>query len=265
MPTASPSSRPSSLRLGFFVVCIEFTGHGKSDHANTSTSNHFVYALDVIDVADSLGATSFHLLGHSMGAIVSGLVSGAVPNRVLSLIMIDAIGAVGSKRDEDAPEILERALLQRSSIVNRRPRVYDSIEECVTRWSESAFAPRGRENVALIVQRGTEEIYDPANGVRGFRFRHDPRLVSLPVYVMTQRQSLAFLARVQCPSLVFIANDREPFWADRDFKMNMEALRASVVYMEGGHHLHLSNAKLVADHVLKFYQDSGVLCIKSRL
>ncbi len=42
---------------------------------------------------------------------------------------------MGTKRDEDAPEILERALLQRSSIINRRPRVYDTFEgvaECAS-------------------------------------------------------------------------------------------------------------------------------------
>ncbi len=79
--------------------------------ANTSASNNFVFAVDIIDVADTLGATTFHLIGHSMvglapcavsllltrapreGGIVAGLVAGAVPNRVLSLIMIDTIGA----------------------------------------------------------------------------------------------------------------------------------------------------------------------------
>jgi hypothetical protein len=59
----------------------------------------------------------------------------------------------------------------------RKIRVYDTFEECLQRWSESPWAPRGSENLKLIVSRGTEEIVDPSHGfVSGFRFRHDPKL-----------------------------------------------------------------------------------------
>ena len=55
---------PRLASLGMFVVCIELTGHGRSDHSNSPT-NHFSYAYDLVDVADSLQLSSFHLIGHS--------------------------------------------------------------------------------------------------------------------------------------------------------------------------------------------------------
>jgi hypothetical protein len=50
----------------FFVTVfasIELTGHGKSDHSNSNV-NHFSYGFDVVDVADALQLSSFHLVGH---------------------------------------------------------------------------------------------------------------------------------------------------------------------------------------------------------
>ena len=180
---------PRLAKLGFFVVCVELTGHGRSDHGH---SNHFSYAFDVVDVADSLQVGQFHLVGHSMGAIVSAMVAGSLRKRVLSLVMIDAIGAVGSFNDSEAPELLETALNQRSAMISRRPRVYDTFDECLQRWAESPFAPRGEENLRLIVGRGTEEIVDPNGFVTGFRFRHDPRLKMAPPFKISESASQGF-------------------------------------------------------------------------
>jgi pimeloyl-ACP methyl ester carboxylesterase len=177
---------PRLAAMGFFVVCVELTGHGRSDHG---LSNHFSYAFDVVDVADSLQLEKFHLLGHSMGAIISALLAGSLTHRVLSLVMIDAIGTVGTFHDSEAPELLETALNQRSAVISRRPRVYDTFEECLQRWAESPFAPRGEENIRLIVARGTEEIVNPNGFVTGFRFRHDPRLKMAPPFKISESAS----------------------------------------------------------------------------
>lgn len=168
------SLAPKLARNGFFVVCLEFTGHGKSDHSSGQL-HHFSYVYDVVDVADSLQLEGFHLIGHSMGGVVAILVAGSLVRRVLSLALIDAIGVVGDD-DAEAPVTLERALLERTAMISRRPRIYDSFDECLARWSEATTAPMGDENVRLIVSRGTEEIVDPRGFVSGFRFRHDPRL-----------------------------------------------------------------------------------------
>jgi pimeloyl-ACP methyl ester carboxylesterase len=194
---------PRLASMGFFVVCVELTGHGRSDHG---LSNYFSYAFDVVDVADSLQLAQFHLIGHSMGAIISSLVAGSLRQRVLSLVMIDAIGTVGTRHDSEAPELLETALNQRSAIISRRPRVYDTFEECLQRWAESPFAPRGEENIRLIVARGTEEIVNPNGFVTGFRFRHDPRLKMAPPFKMSESASQGESVVSRVPALKYLQN-----------------------------------------------------------
>ncbi len=271
---------PRLAQLGFFVVCVELTGHGRSDHG---LSNHFSYAYDVVDVADSLQLPRFHIIGHSMGAVVASLVAGSLTSRVLSLVMIDAIGVVGSFSDAEAPELLETSLNQRSAMISRRPRVYDTFEECLQRWAESPFAPRGRENVQLIVARGSEEIVDPNGFVTGFRFRHDPRLKMAPPFKISEAASQGkfpflfsiffsltcgteFLKRVKCPTAVLLATDREAFFPDFLEKIHLDLLRARVFRMSGGHHLHMTNVEGTMEAIETLYREGGFLKeMKSKL
>ena len=185
--------------------------------------------------ADAIGASQFHIIGHSMGGIVATLVAGALVTRVLTLTIIDAIGATGIRDDsEEAPQILEKALNQRSTMMNRKPRTYDTLEDCIKRWSESRTAPVGEENVKLLVMRGTERIVETNNmGTAGYRFRHDPRLRSLPAFRMNQTSAEAFLKRVACPTLLYLATDRTPFWPVELEDKHAKLLRAHVVKMEG--------------------------------
>merc|ERR1711991_916469 len=127
-----------------------------------------------------------------------------------------------------------------------------TFEECLARWSESPWAPRGRHNLELIVSRGTEHIVDPNGFVSGYRFRHDPRLKSLAPFRMSQEAVEAFLRRVACPVVVMLANDREEFWpADTGIKeKHLELLRAKVFYLKGGHHLHMTNVEETEECIL---------------
>lgn len=198
-----------------------------------------------MDAVNSLQIDTFHLIGHSMGGIVSCFVAGALCKRVLTLTLLDAIGAVGIDSASMAPLLLEQALMQRQAILSRRPRVYDTFEECISRWSESPWAPRGQENLRLIVSRGTEEIVDPNGFVSGFRFRHDPKLKSLSPFRITEETSREFLKRVACPVVVVLANDREwqEIWPEAMEKSHMELLRAKVFRVKGGHHPHMTNVE----------------------
>ena len=258
---------PRLARKGFFCVAIEFTGHGKSDHSNSQMS-HFAYVFDVCDVADSLQLNKFHLVGHSMGAIVSSLVAGALTTRVLSLVMIDAVGSIGSKEGSDAPKLLERALTQRAAMISRKPRVYESMAECMQRWSESPFAPRGEENLRLIVSRGTEEIFDPNGFISGFRFRHDPKLKSLPPFRIGEEQSHAFLKRIACPVTAILANDRDPIWSAGVEATHMALMRAKIYRIAGGHHPHMSNVEETLEIILEHFANAAMIEIdgpKSKL
>lgn len=246
---------PRLAAAGFFVVCIDFTGHGHSDHSSAA-GDHFSYIYDLVDVADSLQIPQFHLIGHSMGGIVAMFAASSLVTRVLSLVILDAIGAIGIQSEEEAPLLLEKALAQRSAILLRKGRVYDSLQECVERWKESPFAPRGEHNVRLIVERGTEEIVDVANNfVSGYRFRHDPRLKSPTAVRLTEATVEAFVRRISCPTLMVLATDRPQIWPEHVEQRRVELLKPvmEVARMTGGHHLHMTNVDEVYATLATFY------------
>jgi hypothetical protein len=172
--------------------------------------------------------------------------------------MIDAIGAFGARSGDEAPLLLEQALLGRTKMISRKPRIYDSFEECMARWSESFYAPRGEENLRLIVSRGTEEIFDPINFISGFRFRHDPKLKAIVPMRISREASQAFLKRVACPVVAVLANDRDPFWPEELEKIHMDLLRAKIFRVKGGHHCHMTNVNETFDCIMTMLADFKV-------
>ena len=77
---------PSHLR----IIAIDLPGHGKSDHRGTGMGYAVSdYPRDVYAILELLQLERVHLLGHSMGAMISFLFTGAFPERISSLTLID--------------------------------------------------------------------------------------------------------------------------------------------------------------------------------
>jgi len=80
---------PSSWRL----VCLDFAGHGHSDHRANSSYVTADYVADVWLAAVALGwQRGFSLLGHSMGGNVGVVVAGMLPEKVHRLVLLDILG-----------------------------------------------------------------------------------------------------------------------------------------------------------------------------
>lgn len=78
-------------KCGFEVVAVDFVGHGQSDHFHEVCSPS-VYTGHVKGIMDSLGWEKSHIVGHSMGANTALLFSGAFPERVDRLALIEGFG-----------------------------------------------------------------------------------------------------------------------------------------------------------------------------
>ena len=77
------------LLSDFYIVALDFAGHGWSEHRAAGTRYHILdHVDDVLSIVNQLGWQRFTLMGHSMGAGVASLLSSALPERVEKLVMI---------------------------------------------------------------------------------------------------------------------------------------------------------------------------------
>ena len=96
------AGRPSSPKLQqsaarpLWIVAPDCRGHGDSGWVGDGGYYHFPdYVLDLDSVIQALGVQSIKLIGHSMGGTISLLYTGAFPERVIKLALIEGVGPVG--------------------------------------------------------------------------------------------------------------------------------------------------------------------------
>ncbi len=113
-------------------VAIDLPGHGFSEHRpKGSFYNFFDYVADVCAVVDKLEWDSFALIGHSMGAAISSLVAGTIPDRVSHLVLLDGIDVPVFGQPAMLPRNLQDSIRRMDAIQANNHAVYKNMEELV--------------------------------------------------------------------------------------------------------------------------------------
>ena len=248
LDNAASFSRLAPMLDGLQVVALDLTGHGRSQHRPAAANHHFVdWVPEVAAAADALGWERFSLLGHSMGAGISTLVSAAYPERVARAALLEGAGPMAAPAEE-AAEQLRLALADERRAAESSARVFPDFESAV--GARARDTDLDHDSARLLVERGT----DAADG--GVRFTHDMRLKTRSRVRFTEGQVHALLAAIECPVLALRALQGWPFPEDivrrrLEFITNLET-----VEVDGGHHVHLTHPERVAPVVNRFLLSS---------
>ncbi|TVP88776.1 MAG: alpha/beta hydrolase [Pseudomonadaceae bacterium] len=231
------------------IVALDLPGHGLSDHLPAAGYSLWQQAATVLQVADSLGWQRFALMGHSMGAIISGILAGSLPDRIMGVGMIDGLLPVTAEAD-DAPAQMAKYFAASLKAANKRKPVYDSMEKAVKARLMGANTPISREAVAILVERGLM----PDKG--GWTWRTDPQLFLPSPLRFTHQHAIAFIEAISSPACVILANQgvmaKYPAVVERVWQFEHIRVHA----MDGGHHLHLeAQAPEVATILHSFFRD----------
>ncbi|MFB4393711.1 MULTISPECIES: alpha/beta fold hydrolase [unclassified Pseudomonas] len=244
LDNANSFARLAPRLPGLRIVALDLAGHGYSQHRPPGASYYLAdYAHDVLRVAEQLGWQRFGLLGHSLGAVISVQLAGALPERVSHLALIDGV-IPPAIAEQDAAERLGMALQAQLRLDGKRKSVYASLEEGVQARMKGMVAV-SREAAELLAQRGLM----PVPG--GFSWRSDSRLTLPSPTRLNEAQAMAFVRRIQCPACLVVAADG---MLARHTPL-LEQLPFEQVTLSGGHHLHLNDeqgAILVADCFNRF-------------
>jgi len=245
LDNANSFARLAPQLKGLRIVALDLAGHGYSEHRPVGAGYALAdYAHDVLRVAEQLGWERFGLLGHSLGAIISVQLAGALPERVSHLALIDGV-IPPTLSEQDAAERLGLALQAQLRLEGKRKSVYPTLEEGVEARMKGMVAV-SREAAELLAQRGLM----PVPG--GYSWRSDSRLTLPSPTRLNQDQAMAFVKRIACPACLVVAADG---MLARHTEL-LERLPFEQVALPGGHHLHLNDAEgaaLVADCFNRFF------------
>ena len=232
LDNAATFSRLAPLLEGLRIVALDLPGHGHSDHRPLGAAyNIWDYAHDVLQTAEQFGWKRFSLLGHSMGAIVSVLLAGAMPERIERLALIDGVIPFTGEA-ETAPQKLGESLQKLLAVDDKRKPVYATFEQAVAARMKGVGAV-SHEAAERLAQRGLM----PVPG--GYTWRTDARLMLPSSMRLTRAHALAFVHRVACPASLILAEQgllNQPAMVELTQTLPFELHR-----LPGGHHLHLDN------------------------
>jgi pimeloyl-ACP methyl ester carboxylesterase len=77
-----------SLAVDHRVIAVDLRGHGRSSVPTDPDAYGSEMGEDLVRLLDHLGITSAHLVGHSLGAIVSSYVASRHPDRVATVSLV---------------------------------------------------------------------------------------------------------------------------------------------------------------------------------
>lgn len=215
------------------IIALDLPGHGLSDHKHEQASYNIWDDLrDILAVADSMGWQQFHLLGHSRGAIMSVLLAAAVPERITSMLLLDAVFPPPFNIEE-SPQLLGRYLRGYNAFKTKNRPSYDSVEQALA--SRLKAMPMGEAGARKIVERGSMKTE------KGIEWRTDSRLTLSSAVKFSEAHIEAMMKAVNCPNLVILAKQGAVL------KLNtLERLECYPQFnyhlLAGGHHFHMDEA-----------------------
>jgi len=226
------------------LVALDLPGHGHSEHRHTTARYHFIDYLFNIDAAlDALGWADCHILGHSMGASIGAMFAAGAPERVRSLVLLDALGPITGAPGSTADR------LQRSMKKNRQgaseTRRFDSLDEMIA--ARRKVSDLSQAAARLICQRAAQRLDDQ------FTWRSDPALNWVSSLLMTEEQVLDLLGHIVCPVLTCQVTPESPWFS----RQQIEARRAAIpngrhIAFEGHHHFHMDVPDTIAETIESF-------------
>jgi pimeloyl-ACP methyl ester carboxylesterase len=229
--------------LGGDVHAPDHRGHGRSAHVGHGGFYHFWdYVGDVQALVDHLGGP-VDLVGHSMGGTMSVLFTGARPEAVRRLVLVEGLGPPDL---EDKALQVARQFLDSRRQAPRHPVMADlaAAAKRMQRYNRGLSDAEARRLAARITR--------PVDG--GVTWSWDPLHRSRSPVPFQHKLFLRFLAQIQCPVLLVDGAD-SPFAAATDARRRDALQHAEHATIAGaGHLLHHDQPEALARVIRAFLE-----------
>ena len=230
LDNAASFSELAPLLSDYYVVALDLTGHGQSSRRSADASYQIWDDLPQITaVVQALGWQEFALIGHSRGAIIGALLSGARPDLISHLVQLDAVAPEPMPEERFAVQ-LGRFLDQRTQLMARKERVLASVEDAIALRQSRGLS---RAAAQTLVPRSLVQV--PG----GYRWTNDPRLNGASAVKLTAGQVSAALAAVTAPVLLLLAEGGHGRYPEILTSAEEGFAQLTTQTVAGSHHFHL--------------------------
>lgn len=231
------------------VIALDLPGHGLSAHRAPGAAYYFVeWVADLVELIEQQNWQQVHLLGHSMGGLISQLVASVIPDRIQCISLIEGFGILTFPANETRDK-LAAALKQRRELAAKRAPIYSDKERIIRLRAETSDVTVCQ--IAPIVERNLYAVE------KGWSWRVDPRVRLGSPFRYTLEQADDLMAGIKCPVQLIrgATGFKELDAALQRWSKQMSLLQ--VCTLAGGHHVHLESTAEVAQQVNAFLQQHG--------
>ena len=236
------------LLTNYRVISIDLSGHGLSSHRSADANYHIWDDIpQLMAVIDQLGVSGAHIVGHSRGAAVAGMLAVALNERCLSLTMLDGMISRSFENDDGA-ELFRTSLAERTKYMARPSRIFESVEQFIDSRSRYGFT---RENAEVLVPRALRRVDE------GWLLLSDPKLFGSSTIKMSEETSDSLYRAMNFP-VAAITGDTGFFTSDEaqqriggiaNFAPNFHQLN-----VPGPHHFHMEgDVESLASLLTRFF------------
>jgi pimeloyl-ACP methyl ester carboxylesterase len=241
------ASLQANSKHPLWIVAPDCRGHGDSGWVGAGGYYHFPdYIFDLHCLIQSLGASRFKLIGHSMGGSISFLYTGTFPDRIANLVLIEGVGPPGLDFS-DAPPRMEKWIGEVRERRRNHFRPYTSVEAGARQLQQTNS--RLNSEFALHLARTGMRQNDAGKWI----WKFDPLHRTTAPQPFYSDQAIEFLRRIKCPVLTIEGKEsHQSKRTDKQKRIKAISNHSHMVIENAGHMVHQDNPEALAFIVGEF-------------
>ncbi|XP_050541233.1 serine hydrolase-like protein isoform X2 [Daktulosphaira vitifoliae] len=241
------------LPPGFYFVCIDLPGHGKSSHyAPGFRITLETFTIAIKHVIDFLKWKKFKCIGHSLGGMICSLFAAIYPEYLEHLVMIDSAGPAIVHPDETViylRKLCDDLLTIEKKMSNQSPPSY-TYEQALNLILTKRPSKLTQKSAEILIKRSLQ-----MNADKKYSFSTDQRMKVYNDLILSPMQQLIFVQNIKCPLLYIWVTDNPEQKTSRVKlvrKMYKSISNAQVVKINGNHDVHLNHPDRIANLIEAF-------------